>query len=101
MILKLIVPRVPNGPDKVRVLQWHRREGETVTAGDLLVELETDKVIVEARAKQTGTLRRIFCSDHQWHQLGTPLAWLSDDPTETLPPDSASMAEADILFDLV
>jgi pyruvate/2-oxoglutarate dehydrogenase complex dihydrolipoamide acyltransferase (E2) component len=101
MVFKLIVPSLPDGPKHIRVLQWHKREGEAVMAGDLLVELETDKVIVEARAKQPGTLRRILCAEQEWHQLGTALALLSADPDEPLPNDPASLVEADVLFDLV
>ena len=36
----------------VRLLEWHADPGDAVSPGDLIVELETHKVIVEVRAQQ-------------------------------------------------
>lgn len=39
--------------------QWHKKDGETVTAGDLLITLETDKVAQEIMADASGVLRTV------------------------------------------
>ncbi|MGA3037483.1 MAG: lipoyl domain-containing protein [Vulcanimicrobiaceae bacterium] len=69
----------------VRLLEWHADPGDAVIAGDLIVELETHKVIVEVRAHQAGVLRRITCNAGEWRKLGDVLAIFSDEPDGALP----------------
>lgn len=69
----------------VRLLEWHAEPGKMLAAGDLIVELETHKVIVEVRAHQAGVLRRIECRQGEWRKLGDVLAILSDEPDSPLP----------------
>lgn len=76
--------------DEVRVLLWYKSEGETVSPGDALVELETDKAIVLVTANQAGTLRCCFAAASEWLQVGEVAAWLSDEPDEALPPERAA-----------
>jgi len=69
----------------VRLLEWHVEPGASVAPGDLIVELETHKVIVEVRAQQSGILRRIVCNAGEWRKLGDVLAIFSDDAGSALP----------------
>lgn len=69
----------------VRLLEWHVQPGGAVAPGDLIVELETHKVIVEVRAHQHGVLRRITCKAGEWRRLGDVLAIFSDEPGSALP----------------
>jgi pyruvate/2-oxoglutarate dehydrogenase complex dihydrolipoamide acyltransferase (E2) component len=84
----------------VRLLEWHARPGDTLSSGDLIVELETHKVIVEVRAGQRGILRRILCDEGEWRKLGDPLAILSDDADSTIPASADGLAEWDARFEL-
>ncbi|MES2498084.1 MAG: lipoyl domain-containing protein [Pseudomonadota bacterium] len=83
MIYALTVPGPIEDAEEVRVLEWHCAVGDAVNPGDLLVELETHKALVEVRAAQAGYLRRIVCADGGWCALGAPLAILSDALDET------------------
>lgn len=78
MIYALTVPGPIEDAEEVRVLEWHRAAGDAVSPGDLLVELETHKALVEVRAAQPGHLKRIICADGGWCAIGEPLAILSD-----------------------
>jgi len=85
MIYFLSVPGPIEDVEEVRVLEWHGREGRVFAVGDLVVELETHKALVEVRAGQQGILRRILCAEGEWQFIGQPLALLSDEPDENLP----------------
>ena len=85
MIYSLAVPGPIEDVEEVRVLEWHGSAGRTFAVGDLVVELETHKALVEVRAGQAGVLRRIICAAGDWQALGAPLALLSDDADEALP----------------
>ena len=85
MIYTLAVPGPIEDVEEVRVLEWHGAVGKAFAPGDLVVELETHKALVEVRAGQAGTLRRIVCAEGDWQNIGDTLAVFSDDDTEQLP----------------
>ena len=47
---------VSKGPLEGRVVGWLKAEGDRVTAGELVAEIETDKAVVEVEAPADGTL---------------------------------------------
>jgi len=53
----IVVPEVGESIVDARVAKWLRQEGDTVSVGDPLVELETDKVDLEVAAPQAGVLK--------------------------------------------
>jgi pyruvate/2-oxoglutarate dehydrogenase complex dihydrolipoamide acyltransferase (E2) component len=85
MIYQLVVPGPIEEVDEVRILEWHGVAGEVFAPGELIVELETHKAIVEVRAGQSGVLRTVLCAAGAWQQIGKPLAMLSDHADEPLP----------------
>jgi pyruvate/2-oxoglutarate dehydrogenase complex dihydrolipoamide acyltransferase (E2) component len=85
MIYQLLVPGPIEDVEEIRVLEWHAEEGTSLAAGQLLVELETHKAVVEVRIAQPALLRRILCQPGEWQQIGKPLALLSDTAAEPLP----------------
>lgn len=99
MFYKLSVPRVGD-VEEIRVLEWHGDSGHEFKTGDLIVELETHKAIVEVRAGQDGVLRKVLSEAGNWQQIGLPLAILGDDNTETLPDDLSAVADLAVEFEI-
>jgi 2-oxoglutarate dehydrogenase E2 component (dihydrolipoamide succinyltransferase) len=62
MSTNIVVPEVGESIVDARVAKWLKKQGDAVSAGDPLVELETDKIDLEVSAPQSGVLERI---DHQ------------------------------------
>ena len=60
MVYKLLVPGPIDDVEQVRLLEWHVDPGETCEVGQLVVELETHKALVEVRAEQQAVLRSIL-----------------------------------------
>lgn len=100
MIYALVVPGPINDTVDVRVLQWHAQEGGAVAPGDLLVELETTKSVVEIRAAQAGVFRRRLCDEGAWRRMGNPLAILTDDATTSIPDTADGLPEWQAEFQL-
>jgi pyruvate/2-oxoglutarate dehydrogenase complex dihydrolipoamide acyltransferase (E2) component len=98
MIYRISVPRVAEDVEEIRILEWHGRPGHQFSSGDLIVEMETHKALVEIRAAQTGVLRRILAEGGDWAQLGVPIAFLSDLPDEPLGTDIEPTADMAIEF---
>jgi 2-oxoglutarate dehydrogenase E2 component (dihydrolipoamide succinyltransferase) len=59
MAIEVTVPEMGESVLEATVSQWFKKEGEYVNVGDVLVELETDKVNVEVGAKGAGILQQI------------------------------------------
>jgi pyruvate/2-oxoglutarate dehydrogenase complex dihydrolipoamide acyltransferase (E2) component len=81
----LSVPGPIEDVQEVRVLEWHVEPGRPFAAGDLIVELETYKAVVEVRSGREGVLREILCEAGDWQRVGGPLAVLCDNSAEPLP----------------
>jgi pyruvate/2-oxoglutarate dehydrogenase complex dihydrolipoamide acyltransferase (E2) component len=100
MIYSLTVPGPIEDVEEVRVLEWHGAPGRAFAAGELVVELETHKALVEVRAGQAGVLRRVLCAEGDWQAVGQPLALLSDDEAEALPDTAEGLAAMAVDFEV-
>jgi len=100
VIYKLAVPAIAEDVEEFRVLEWHGTEGTQFNIGDMIVELETHKAIVEMRAGQTGILRQRAVPEGGWCKIGAPLGLCSDTADETLPDDLEAVADMLVAFEI-
>lgn len=59
MATNIVVPQLGESVVEATVGQWLKQEGDTLTMGEIVVELETDKVDVEVGAEASGVLVKI------------------------------------------
>jgi len=91
MPANIVVPEVGESIVDARVAKWLRNEGDVVSAGDPLVELETDKIDLEVGAPQAGVLSRIDRRDGEDVKVGEVLGIIdeaADGGAATTPTDS-------------
>jgi 2-oxoglutarate dehydrogenase E2 component (dihydrolipoamide succinyltransferase) len=74
----IVVPEVGESIVDARVAKWLRKEGDAVSAGDPLVELETDKIDLEVAAPQAGVLSRIDRRDGEDVKVGEVLGVIDE-----------------------
>ncbi|OUS16894.1 dihydrolipoamide succinyltransferase [Gammaproteobacteria bacterium 50_400_T64] len=60
MLIDIKVPAFPESVQEGEVATWHKQVGESVQRDDLLVDVETDKVVLEVVAAQSGVLVEIL-----------------------------------------
>jgi pyruvate/2-oxoglutarate dehydrogenase complex dihydrolipoamide acyltransferase (E2) component len=101
MIYQLSVPPAVPDVEEIRVLEWHGEPGTKFAPGDLIVELETHKAVVEARAGQSGVLREIKAGPGDWRAIGLVLALFSDSEDEALPEGEAPAPDLVIEFEVI
>ena len=99
MFYKISVPPVAD-VEEIRVLEWHGDIGHRFNPGDLVVELETHKAIIEVRAGQPGVLRKILSDAGNWQQIGLPLGLMSDEESEALPDAAESIVDLAVDFEI-
>jgi len=78
MSANVVVPEVGESIVDARVAKWLKREGDTVSAGEPLVELETDKIDLEVSAPKAGVLGKIAHGDGADVKVGEVLAVIED-----------------------
>jgi 2-oxoglutarate dehydrogenase E2 component (dihydrolipoamide succinyltransferase) len=91
MTIQIAVPNLGESVVEATVGEWHKREGDKVAIGDVLVEMETDKVDVEVGAEATGVLVKIWRQTGDDVQVGDVLAEI--DPNGATPPDDETALE--------
>jgi 2-oxoglutarate dehydrogenase E2 component (dihydrolipoamide succinyltransferase) len=104
MPANIVVPEVGESIVDARVAKWLRKEGDVVSAGDPLVELETDKIDLEVGAPQAGVLSRIDRGDGADVKVGEVLGVIDEAKagaapsaplTASAPPPPAKPAKSD------
>jgi 2-oxoglutarate dehydrogenase E2 component (dihydrolipoamide succinyltransferase) len=78
MSANIVVPEVGESIVDARVAKWLKKEGDAVTAGEPLVELETDKIDLEVAAPRAGVLGRIAHADGADVKVGEVLAVIEE-----------------------
>ncbi len=101
MITRLTVPGAVPDVSEIRVLEWHGAPGTAYAPGDMVVELETHKAVIEVRAGTAAILRRILCPAGTWGAVGAALALLSDTADEPLPEGDAALSDHVVTFEIV
>ena len=78
MTIEIKVPQLPESVTDATLVGWHKKPGETVQRDENLVDLETDKVVLEVPAPASGTLSEIKISEGTTVTSGELLAILEE-----------------------
>ena len=75
MPTQILMPALSPTMTEGSLAKWHKKEGDTVKAGDVLAEIETDKATMEFEAVDEGTLGRILVPEGTQHvAVNQPIA---------------------------
>ncbi|CAL4320881.1 dihydrolipoyllysine-residue succinyltransferase [Buchnera aphidicola] len=59
-IKQVIVPNLPESVNNAKIIKWYKSVGEKVIKNELLLEVETDKIIIEVSAPKSGILKNVL-----------------------------------------
>ena len=62
-LVEVKVPQLSESVSEATLLTWHKRVGDAVSEGENLIDVETDKVVLELPASKSGVLVKIFKGD--------------------------------------
>ena len=79
MITKLILPKAGMGTTEGTIVSWLKAEGDTVTEGEILVEVETAKAVEELPSPVTGVLTKILVEEDETVDVHAELALIESD----------------------
>jgi 2-oxoglutarate dehydrogenase E2 component (dihydrolipoamide succinyltransferase) len=78
MTIEVRVPQLPESVADATLVSWHKKPGDTVVRDENLVDLETDKVVLEVPAPTGGVLKEIKLNDGATVTSGQVLAVIEE-----------------------
>ena len=93
MAISVVMPALEMAQETGKLLAWRKKEGERVAKGEPLLEIETDKAVVEVEAPGDGILAGITAEVGAVIPVGETIAWLVG-PGEKPPAKTATAAPA-------
>jgi 2-oxoglutarate dehydrogenase E1 component len=96
--IEVLMPAMGESVTEGTVLEWHKQEGDSVSADETLVEISTDKVDAEVPAPAAGTIVKIHVAEGDTVGVGDLLAEISANggPAEAdAPADEGAAADSD------
>ncbi|MGA8762410.1 MAG: dihydrolipoamide acetyltransferase family protein [Candidatus Sulfotelmatobacter sp.] len=91
MAFSVVMPALEMAQETGKLIAWRKKEGDRVTKGEPLLEIETDKAVMEIEAPADGILAGITASAGADIPVGRTIAWIVA-PGEKPPAESASAA---------
>jgi 2-oxoglutarate dehydrogenase E2 component (dihydrolipoamide succinyltransferase) len=95
MSIEIKVPPLPESVSDATLVAWHKSVGESVSRDENLVDLETDKVVLEVPAPASGTIAKIVVENGATVVAGDVLAVLEEGEAVAAAPVAASAAVAE------
>jgi 2-oxoglutarate dehydrogenase E2 component (dihydrolipoamide succinyltransferase) len=97
--MDVMMPQLGETVSEGTIAAWHKKPGDTVEKGELLVDIETDKVATEIEAPATGVLSSIVITEGETVDVGTILAVIAVEgevaaaPVEAAAPVAAAASD--------
>ena len=79
---EVIMPKMGDAMEEGTLLKWLKSEGDDVSEGDPIAEIETDKVTMELEAEDEGTLAQLIADEGQEVPVGEAIAFIQGEGEE-------------------
>ena len=79
---EVIMPKMGDAMEEGTLVKWLKSEGDEVSEGDPIAEIETDKVTLELEAEDSGTLAQLIADEGQDIPVGEAIAFIAGEGEE-------------------
>jgi 2-oxoglutarate dehydrogenase E2 component (dihydrolipoamide succinyltransferase) len=94
MLIEIKVPQLSESVAEATLLAWHKKVGEAVKRDENLIDIETDKVVLELPAPADGILTKIIKSDGGTVKAGEVIATIDTEGKASAAAPAAAQAKA-------
>ncbi|MBW3564189.1 MAG: 2-oxo acid dehydrogenase subunit E2 [Acidobacteria bacterium] len=77
---EIIMPKTGDAMTEGRVVKWYKAEGDELTKGEPVVEIETDKVNLDLEAEESGPLSSILVGEGETAEVGKIIGMIGGEP---------------------
>src|SRR6266436_4761356 len=78
MATQVVMPKLSPTMEEGQLSRWLKKEGDKVSMGEPLAEIDTDKATMEMQALSNGVLRKILIGEGESAPLGQPIAIIGE-----------------------
>src|ERR1700704_7092820 len=78
MATEVVMPKLPPTMEEGQLARWLKKEGDKVSMGEPIAEIDTDKATMEMQALSNGVLRKIRINEGESAPLGKPIALIGE-----------------------
>src|SRR6059058_2935346 len=78
MANQVVMPKLSPTMEEGQLSRWLKKEGDKVSMGEPLAEIDTDKATMEMQALSNGVLRKILINEGESAPLGQPIAIIGE-----------------------
>jgi len=89
LISEITMPSMGADMTEGTIVKWLKNEGDKVSKGDKLAEIETDKTVVEMESYNEGILKKILVKEGTKIRVGKTIAYIGD-PNDAVPENGLS-----------
>ncbi len=82
MVVEIIMPKLGQTMERGKILRWLKKEGERVEKGETLLEVETDKAVLEVEARGSGILRRRLAQEGEVVPVAKIIGYIAEEGEE-------------------
>ncbi len=84
MVKAVVMPKLGQSEETVKIVKWRKHVGDAVAKGDIILEIETDKAVLEVESFFAGTLLKVVAGEGVTVPVQTTVAFIGD-PGESVP----------------
>ncbi|MFI0407713.1 dihydrolipoamide acetyltransferase family protein [Actinomadura sp. 3N508] len=88
----ILMPRLSDTMEEGVISSWQKQPGDEVAVGDVIVDIETDKAVMEYEAYEAGVLEKILVAEGETAAIGAPIAVLATSGAASSAPAPAPAA---------
>src|SRR5258705_11404943 len=78
MATQVVMPKLSPTMEEGQLTRWLKKEGDKVSMGEPVAEIDTDKATMEMQALSNGILRKILINEGESAPLGQPIAIIAE-----------------------
>lgn len=90
------MPKLSDSMEEGRIVRWVKQEGDTVEEGEILVEIESDKAVMELESFYGGTVTQILKQEDDIVEVGDVIAIIAEPGEQADPVVPSAPAEPDV-----
>src|SRR5947208_6203523 len=94
MAIEFKLPEVSDGVKTVEIAEIKVKAGDILTAGQVVMDLETEKAVVELECPHAGEVAKVFVTAGQTVAIGTPLLSIDARDASSVVPSSVGAPSA-------
>jgi len=75
---EVTMPKLSDSMEEGKIIKWRKHEGDEVTEGDIIAEIESDKAVMELESFTAGRIEKILHGEEEVIRVGEPIALIAE-----------------------